>query len=156
MCVCILTLVTRQANRIFSLRIMLSSVAYTIQYFSTLPHKRNDFRKPVIELKKKCVLIFCKTFVWNISHYYKRNWVRCYHKRSQVVMPSTRYSCHILMKFVFSPTYFRKIFKYKISWTSVQWQPACSTRTDRLTNTTRLNSHFSLLCESVWKLQIKN
>jgi len=34
----------------------------TLQYFSTLSHKRHDFRREVIE-NKICVLIFSTTFV---------------------------------------------------------------------------------------------
>ena len=45
-----------------------------LQYFSTLYHKRHDFRKKVTE-HKMCVLIFCTNFVWNISHS-KKNWAR--------------------------------------------------------------------------------
>ena len=44
------------------------------KYFSTLSHKRHDFKKIVTE-HKVCVLIFCTTFVWNISHS-KKNWAR--------------------------------------------------------------------------------
>jgi hypothetical protein len=48
-------------------RIILSSVAcLALLYFSTLSHKRYDFRKNVIE-HKVCVLIFRTNFVWNIS-----------------------------------------------------------------------------------------
>ena len=40
--------------------------------FSTLSHKRHDFRKKITE-HKMCVLIFCTTFVWNICHYKKNS-----------------------------------------------------------------------------------
>jgi hypothetical protein len=39
--------------------------------FSTLSHKRHDFRKTVTEYKR-CVLISSTTFVWNISHSKKK------------------------------------------------------------------------------------
>jgi len=42
--------------------------------FSALSHKGHDFRRNVTEYKM-CVLIFCTTFVWNISHS-KQNWAR--------------------------------------------------------------------------------
>ena len=52
-------------------RIILSSVAFpAVPYFSTLCHKRHDFRKNVIE-HNICVLIFSTTFGGDISHYEK-------------------------------------------------------------------------------------
>jgi hypothetical protein len=76
--------------------IILSSVACSdLPYFSTLSHKRHDFRKKNVTEHKMCVLIFSTTFVSNISHY-KKNAARCYHKCTQVFMWSTRYSCQIL------------------------------------------------------------
>jgi len=46
-------------------RIILSPVAYLqLQYFSTLYHKRHDFRKKKKKIEHKmCVLIFSITFV---------------------------------------------------------------------------------------------
>jgi hypothetical protein len=65
-------------NASFLRRIILSSVAcLAVTYFSTLSHKRHDFRKKVME-HKMYVLILSTTFVWNISHS-KKNSVR-YHK----------------------------------------------------------------------------
>ena len=50
-------------------RVILSSVAsLALQYFSTLSHKRYDFRKKKVTEHKVCVYIFSRSFVWNISH----------------------------------------------------------------------------------------
>jgi hypothetical protein len=62
--------------------------------FSTLSHKRHDFRKIFTE-HKMCVLIFSTNFIWNISHS-KKNQGRYYHKHTSVFMYSTRYSGQIL------------------------------------------------------------
>ena len=52
--------------------------------FATLPHKRHDFWKKVIE-HKMCVLIFFIGFIGNISHS-KRNSVGYCHKCENVFM----------------------------------------------------------------------
>jgi hypothetical protein len=60
-CACILALVIQYAKRMR--RIILSSVAcLVLQCFSTLSHKRHDFRKQIME-QEMCVLIFSTTFV---------------------------------------------------------------------------------------------
>jgi hypothetical protein len=55
--------------------------------FFALCHKRHYFREKIID-HKMCVLIFCTTFVCNISHS-KKNWARCDQKRILVFMYST-------------------------------------------------------------------
>jgi len=43
--------------------VILSSVTYpALKYFSSLPHKRHDFKKKNVTLNKIYVLIFSKTF----------------------------------------------------------------------------------------------
>jgi ribonuclease HI len=47
---------------------------------------------------------------------------------------------------------FLKIFKYHISWNSVQWEPSCSLRTVRRTDKhEEANSSFSQFCDRAWK-----
>ena len=70
---------TQHARR---MRNILSSVAgVALPHFSTLSHKRHDFREKVIELT--CVSIFSTTFVCKISHS-KSNSAIYYHKCTQV------------------------------------------------------------------------
>jgi len=45
-------------------------------------------------------------------------------------MQNIRYSCQVLMKYVFSGHIFEKMLEYQISWKSVQCEPICSMRTD--------------------------
>jgi hypothetical protein len=48
--------------------IIICGLSVSSVFFSSLSHKRHDFRKTVIE-PKMCVLIFSTSFVRNISHY---------------------------------------------------------------------------------------
>ena len=86
--------------------ILSSVVCPALQSFSTLSHKRYDFRNNVIG-HKMCVLIFSTTFVWNISHS-KKNWARYDQKCISVFMYSTGYSCQISIKLEFPRQIFVK------------------------------------------------
>jgi hypothetical protein len=66
-----------------------------IWLYSIFPHAHN-LKKKVIEHSMR-VLIFCPTFVWNVSHS-KKNLVRYDQKYIVIFMWSTHYYCHILMK----------------------------------------------------------
>ena len=106
---------------------ILSSVACpTVPYFSTLSHKRHDFRRKNIA-HKMCVVIFSTTFV-RFSHSMKNSALYC-HKCACVCMYSTRYSCQIFMKLEFSRQIFEKYWSIKISFKKyVQWGSSCSMR----------------------------
>ena len=101
-----------------------------LQYFSTLPHKRNDFRKHVTEYKM-FVLIFSTTFAWKISH--SKNWA----KFDQTCILSDFNEIWIFA------TDFRKILKCQISWKSVQWEESCSMQKDRHGEANSRFSQFS-------------
>jgi hypothetical protein len=78
LCVCVsLAVVIRHKKRMR--RLLLSFVASLAPpYFSTLFHKRHNFRNQVAE-HKTFILIFSTTFIWNISHS-KKNLARYCHK----------------------------------------------------------------------------
>ena len=103
--------------------ILVFAVSLAPPYFSTLSHKRNDFRKKV-NGREMCILIFSTTFICNISHS-KKNSARYCRKSENVFMYSTRYSCQILIKLEFSGQSFEKI-------TNIIYHPmSCSVWTDR-------------------------
>jgi hypothetical protein len=115
---------------------ILPSVAYPYLYFSTLSHKRHDFRKEVIE-HKMCVWSISTTFVWSIFLL----------RRIERDMTRNIYWSHVKYRRFFSDfndtrifsTVFRKILKYLISKKikSVQWELS-SMRTDGRTGMTKL------------------
>ena len=121
---------------------ILSSLACpALQYFSTLSHKRHDFRKKVTE-RKMCVLIFSTTFVRHISHS-KMKWARynknVYWSSCKVQYP---YSCPILMKLgqIFEKTSNAKFHKIPSSGS----RAVPRGRTDRHD---KASSRFSQFCE---------
>jgi len=84
-----------------------------------------------------CISSFSTTFVWNIFHS-KENWVRYVHKGIFVLTQSTQVFLSDFNENWIFWTEFRKIFKYKISWKSLQWERSCSMRTYGRTDTARL------------------
>ena len=87
-------------------RITLSFVTCpALPYFSTLSHKRYDFRETSYWTWTVCFDFLYKS-VWNIFHSTK-NSASYYHTYISVFMWSSRYSCQSLMKLEFS----RQIFE---------------------------------------------
>ena len=84
-------LLIQHATRMRRIALFVASLAP--QYFSTLSHKRHDFRKKVIK-HKICVFIFSITLIGNIFHS-KNNSSRYCHKCENVFMSSSRYSCQM-------------------------------------------------------------
>jgi hypothetical protein len=88
----------------FMLRVILSSVAclsvcLSVPYFSTLSHKRNDFRGKKYE-QEMCFNFLYKS-VSNIF-YCTKNSGRHDQKRVLLFMQTTRHSCQVLIKLEFS------------------------------------------------------
>jgi hypothetical protein len=98
--------------------ILLSAVCLAVPYFSTLFHKRLDFRKKKVIQNNISILILSITFVSNITHFKKNS--AAYHKCTLVFMQSARCFCYILLKFKFSQHIFetRSNIKYHENLTS--------------------------------------
>jgi hypothetical protein len=126
-------------------RVLLSCVACSdLQYFSTLSHKRDDFRKKKITEHKIYILIFSINLFWDIPHS-KKNWsIYMYvwstihidlHVQYQLLLPDFNET------WIFSID-FREILKYQSSWKAVYWGPSCFMRTDGRTDMTTLTVAF--------------
>jgi hypothetical protein len=113
---------------------ILSSVACpAAPYFSTLIHKRLDFRRKKKVTEDKCVFLFplqhfSETFL--IPRRSERDVMKnVYFLR----VKHSLFLLHFNKAWIFW-TEFRKIFKYQISWKSVQREPSCSMRKDGRTD----------------------
>jgi len=84
-----------------------------------------------------CVLIFCTTFVWNISHS-KKNWARCDQTCILVFMWNTRYSCQIIMKIKFSQRFSKNTQISKLPESQCSGSRALPCRTDGQIDLTKL------------------
>jgi len=81
-----------------------------LQYFPTLSHKWQDFRKIINELKM-WVLIFSTALVRNISNFKKRTGRDFFINEHSC---SCLCSCRILMKLELYQKIFQKLLKYQI------------------------------------------
>ena len=131
MCVCSLSYPACKAHAPNC--ILIYGLAYCA-YFSTLSHKRHDYRKKKVIEHKICILILqllCYRFlILRRSHRYILFNVH----RSRCKVPVIFF--RILTRIFW--TYFREILRHKISWKSDRWEPSCSIRTDRYTDMTKL------------------
>jgi len=97
--------------------------------FSTLSHKRHHLGGGGSFSNIKCLLIFCTTFLRNISHS-KTNSSRHCHKPVDLHI-----NCLLLFLSDFTATWifstgFRKILRYQM-WKSLQWERNFSMRPDK-------------------------
>jgi len=109
---------------------IVSSVACpALQCFSALSHKSHAFRKKKL-LNIKCVILF--SLGLSETSVILRSTERIGSRMYISLYVSTSYSCPILIKLQFSRQILEKTFIYQISLKSVQWEPSCFTRTDRM------------------------
>jgi hypothetical protein len=90
---------------------------WPVRLYSIFPHyliSGTIFEKKKVTKYKNVVLIFCTTFIRNISHS-KKKWARYDHKCLLIFMQSTRYSCPSIMKFEFSRHIFGKYSNIKFN-----------------------------------------
>ena len=115
-------------------------VSPALQYSSTLPHKRRDFRKKLL-LNIKCVFWFYLQLLSETFLILKK-WKRY----DQNVCWSSRKYPLFLPDFNETRIFFDRFSKntyIQNSCKSVQWEPSWSTRTDRRIDMTKLMVAFS-------------
>jgi hypothetical protein len=144
-CVCILALVIWHANRIFyapPCYIIICGPSGSTRFFDIM------LRTARFE-HELCILIFCTTFIWNISHY-KQNSVRYWRKSASVFL----FLSGLTETRIFS-TDFRNIFKHQISMKSVHRLPSSMCTDRRTVRHGEADSRFSELCECAKNRQLQ-
>jgi hypothetical protein len=127
---------------------ILSSVADPVlQFFFTLSHEWDNFRKRQLHMK------FVFDFSYKACHKYFLSLGALSEIRFKMYIGLSVKNPLFLSDFketlIFSTKFIKKIPRYEIPCKSVQWELSCSTRTaDRQTNTHReANSRFSKFYE---------
>ena len=112
--VCILALVIRKENHVHYARycIVIRVACPAVPYFSTLSHKRNDFRKNVTQ-HSTCILVFSTKFVRNICSFKKR-FSKISHIYVRLRVKCELFYCQILNQARIFQTDFPKILKHEI------------------------------------------
>ena len=123
-CVCSLSYPTSNAHAPYCYLWSASLYNIFLHYFINCKIFKRKF------LNTKCVFWFplqILSEIFLILRIIERDMIK---KFILVFVNSNRYYYPIFIKLEFSWKSFRKIFKYKISWKSFQWEPSSSTRTD--------------------------
>ena len=122
-----IALFTHNVNLIFMCRIIWHSTACCAALpFGTLSYKQHEIRRRFIEYKL-CVLIFCTSFVWNISHS-EKNLANYYHKSKQIFMKLIVLFSEFIRTWICIQIL--EVLKYKILWIFVRCERSFSERTD--------------------------
>ena len=128
-------------QRVKRMSLIVSCGLLALWNFSTLSHKRFDFRKKVTEYKM-FVLIFCTILSENVV-FLRRIQRDIAINENRSSCKSSVFSCRILMKLKVFSADFLQILKYKISW---KWSRVrrvfLFVQTDRQTDMTKLIAAF--------------
>jgi hypothetical protein len=113
-CVCVCVSVTVGIQHVGYMACAVLCHLWPVWLYNIFPHYliNGTVLGKKVTKHKIYVLVFSKTFVWNIFQS-KKNWARHDHKCTWVFTWSTRYSCQILMKLEFSRLIFEKYWNTK-------------------------------------------
>jgi len=147
---CVFVALITQHQNAHALNYTVACGLHGVACFSTLSHKRHDFRKKKVIEAKMCLLIFSKML--------SETFLILSRIQRYIIINVHRSSCKI--HFIFSyfnetwffSTDFRIILKYQISWKSIHWEPSYFPFGQRDRQTDRhneANSGFSQFREKV-------